>query len=220
VAAGQHYGQPGVISEDEVRTPAAYRHVREFYNTPGSLPIQHGSYQWVSLKDQPNIEQGEVLLYRGIGKATVFRCLRFRPQDLSSTNRAIWREYVRVQADMLSDSVLSFSTIHDGVNRTETKVLQNESWLTDTLAAKAGLDIRSPGFALNLWRVAQQSYSLDAVMGVRKFGPHYIVVKTSLSNIRITTFFAGESEVKIADPSRISELQGFGYEVEFIRPTE
>ena len=221
VAAIQHYGQPGVISEDEVRTPlAAYRHVRKLYNTPGSLLIQHGSYQWVSLGDQPNIEQGEVLLFRGIGKATVFRCLRFRPQDLSPANLAIWRKYVRVQADMLSDSVLSFNTIHDRVNRTETKGLLDESWLADTLAAKAGLDIRSPGFARDLWRVAQQSYSLDPVMGVRKFGPHYVVVKASLSNIRITTFFAGESEVKIADPSRISELQGFGCEVEFIRPTE
>jgi hypothetical protein len=45
-------------------------------------------------------------------------------------------------------------------------------------------------------------------------------VKTCLNNIRITTFFAGESEVKIVDPSRISEVQGFGCEVEFIPPTE
>jgi hypothetical protein len=48
------------------------------------------------------------------------------------------------------------------------------------------------GFASNLWRAAQQSYSLDLVMGVRKFGPHHMEVKTFLSNIQITTFFAGE----------------------------
>jgi hypothetical protein len=93
-----------------------------------------------------------------------------------------------------------------------------QSWLVDTLAAKAGLDIRSPGFARNLWRAAQQSYSLDPVMGVHRFGRHYVAVETSLSNIRITTLFAGESEVKIVDPSRISEVQGFGSEVEFISP--
>jgi hypothetical protein len=57
-------------------------------------------------------------------------------------------------------------------------------------------------------------------MGVRKFGPHHVVVKTFLSNIRITTFFAVESEVKIIDPSRISEVQGFGGEVEFNPATE
>ena len=48
------------------------------------------------------------------------------------------------------------------------------------------------GFASNLWRAAQQSYSLDLVMGVRKFGPHHMEVKTFLSNSQITTFFAGE----------------------------
>jgi hypothetical protein len=121
---------------------------------------------------------------------------------------------------MLSDSVPSFNTIHDRVRRCETGELRDETCLADELAAKAGLDIRSPGFASNLWRAAQQSYSLDPVMGVRKFGPHHVVVKTFLSNTRITTFFAGESEVKIIDPSRISEVQGFGCEVEFIPATE
>jgi hypothetical protein len=71
-AALQRYCQPGVISEDEVRTPmAAYRHDRQLYNTPGSVLIQHGSYQWISHDAQPNIEEGDVLLYRGIGQATV-----------------------------------------------------------------------------------------------------------------------------------------------------
>ena len=220
-AALQRYCQPGVISEDEVRTPmAAYRHDLELYNTPGSLLIQHGSYQWISLDAQPNIEEGVVLLYRGVGQTTRFRCLRFRPQDLSSSNRAIWRKYVGVQADMLSDSVLSFNTIHDRVRRCETGGLRDGTWLGDELAAKAGLAIRSPGFASDLWYAAQQSYSLDPVMGEQKFGPHHIVVKTCLNNVRITTFFAGESEVKMVDPSRILEVQGFGCEVEFIPPTE
>jgi len=31
----------------------------------------------------------------------------------------------------------------------------------------------------------------------------HVFTRTALSNIRITTFFAGESEVKIVDPSRI-----------------
>jgi hypothetical protein len=54
------------------------------------------------------------------------------------------------------------------------------------------------------------------VMGVRKFGPHHVVVKTPLSNIRLTTFFAGESEVRIIDPSRISLVDAVGCQVEFI----
>ena len=121
---------------------------------------------------------------------------------------------------MLSESVLSSNTIHDPVRRRETGRLRNGTWLGDELGMKAGLDIRSPGFASHLWHAAEQSYFLDPVIGERKFGPHQVVVKNFLSNIWITTLFAGESEVKIVDPSRIAEVQGFGCEVEFIPATE
>jgi len=215
----QQYYQPGLFSDVEVKAPlAAYRHVRKPCNTAGSLLIQHGCYQWISAEDQPHIDEGEVLLYRGIAESGIFRCLQFRPKDLAPVHHVIWRKYVGVQVDMLSDSVLSWNTIHDRVKRCETEGLRHATWLGDQLAIKAGLDIQSPGFARDLWRAAQQSYSLDPVMGVRKFGPNYVVVKTPLSNIRITTFFAGESEVKIVDPSRISSVQPVGCKVEFVSP--
>jgi hypothetical protein len=215
------YCEFGLLSPTEIRTPlAAYRYVRKPYNTAGFVLIQHGSYQWISEEDQPLIEAGEVVLYRGIGKAGVFRQLRFRPDDLSSTSREIWRKYLAVQAEMLSDSTLSFNTIHDRIRRCETVGLRDGTWLADQLIADAGLDIQAPGFAKELWDSAQQSFSLDPNIGQRKFGPHHVAVRTALSNIRITTFFAGESEVKIVDPSRIHEVEPFGCDVQFIAPTE
>jgi len=36
------------------------------------LFIQHGSYQWISLADQPHLDEGQVLLYRGIQKEGTF----------------------------------------------------------------------------------------------------------------------------------------------------
>ena len=112
-------------------------------------------------------------------------------------------------AHMLSDSVRSFNAIHDRVGRCETGELRNETCLADELAAKAGLEIRSPGFA-------SKSYSLDPVMGVRKFGPHHI----SYLSEQHSDHYLLESEVKIIDTSQISEVQGFGCEVEFIPATE
>jgi hypothetical protein len=44
-------------------------------------------------------------------------------------------------------------------------------------------------------------------MGKHKCGSHYVTVRTALSNIRITTFFAGKSEVEIIDLSSIQEVQ-------------
>ena len=215
----QQYCEPGLYSDSEVKAPlAAYRHNHKYYDTVGSLLIQHGSYQWISQEDQPHIEEGQVLLYRGIEQGAVFRCLQFEPSDLSAANREIWRRYLGVQAQMLSDSVLSFNTIHDRVKRSETEGLRHGTWLGDEMATQAGLDIESPGFARDLWQAAQQSYSLDPMIVVRKFGPHHVVLKTSLSNLRLTTFFAGESEVKIVDPSRVSLVEAVGCKVEAISP--
>jgi hypothetical protein len=111
-------------------------------------------------------------------------------------------------------------TIHDRLKRCETAGLRDGTWMGDELAAHAGLDIQSAGFAKDVWHAAQQSYSLEPAMGVVKFGPHHVVVKTPLSNIRITTFFAGEWAAKIVDPSRISEVQAVGCEVDFAPPIE
>jgi len=42
----QRYCQFGFFSDNELRTPmAAYHHVRSYRDIPGSLLIQHGSYQ-------------------------------------------------------------------------------------------------------------------------------------------------------------------------------
>ena len=143
----------GVFSDSEVKAPlAAYHHVRKYYDTAGSLLIQHGSYQWISREDQPHIEEGQVLLYRGIEQSAVFRCLQFEPDGLSAANREIWRRYLGVQAEMLSDSVLSFNTIHDRVKRSETEGLRHGTWLGDQMATQAGLDIESPGFAESFGR--------------------------------------------------------------------
>jgi|SRR5579862_130423 len=217
-AALQRYNQLGAFSDTEVKAPiAAYAQVKRLNNTAGSVLIQHGSYQWISDQDQPHIERGQALLYRGIASTEAFRCLQFRPEELSPVNRDIWRKYLGVQATMLSDSVVSFNTIHDRVNRSETGGLRHATWLGDEMASAAGLDIESTGFANQLWYEAQQSYSLDPTMGTRKFGPHYVVLITPLSNLRITTFFAGESEVKLIDPTRVSVLETVGCEVQSVQ---
>jgi len=220
-AAAPLYDKPGRVSKDELHTPlAAYHHIRKPIRIAGAVLMQHGSYQWVPAEDQPHLAEGEVLLYRGLGDAPVFRQLRFRSADLSAPNFEVWRRYIVLQADMLSDSVRSFNTIHDRIKRCETGGLLDGTWLADTLAQRAGLELEAPGFAQDLWASAQQSYSLDPEIGSGKFGPRYVRVRTPLNNLRIITFFAGESEVRIVDPSRILDVQTFGCEVQFIPPVE
>jgi hypothetical protein len=119
---------------------------------------------------------------------------------------------------MLSDSGLSFNTIHDRTKRCETSHLRDGTWLGDDLATQAGLDIHSPGFARKLWAATHQSYSLERWVAKDKFGPHYVVFKTPFSNIRITTFFAGEAEARVIDPRLLNLVKAVGCRVESVAP--
>lgn len=174
------------------------------------LFIQHGSYQWISLADQPHLNEGHVLLYRGVQKETAFRYPRFERALQRPENQKTWNRYVVLQWKMLSDSRLSFNTIHDRTKRCETGFLNDGTWLADRLAAEAGLDIESGDFPRALWAAATSAFSLERRIAELKFGPHFVVAKTPITNIRLTTFFAGEAEVRLVDPSRIQFLTTVG----------
>jgi hypothetical protein len=78
------------------------------------------------------------------------------------------------------------------------------------LATEAGLEIESDRFAHVLWEAATSAFSLERWVAERKFGPHFVVAMTPTANIRLTTFFAGEAEVRVVDPSRIRLLEAVG----------
>jgi hypothetical protein len=173
-----------VISPDELKVPiAVYDHSHWAHSRQGLLSIQHGSYQWVEHRGQPHIDTGQVLLYRGVEHSSVFRCLRFEAERLSPLDLEVWRKYLNLQAQMLSDSVLSFNTIHDRTKRCETGHLRDGAWLSDDLAIQAGLAIRSPGFANKLWAATHQSYSLEPGVAEHKVGPHYAVARKGLAYV-------------------------------------
>ncbi len=62
------------------------------------------------------------------------------------------------------------------------------------------MDIESDRFAHVLWKAATSAFSLERWVAERKFGPHFVVAKTPIANIRLTAFFAGEAEVRLVDP--------------------
>jgi hypothetical protein len=61
---------------------------------------------------------------------------------------------------------------------------------------------------------SHQSFSLVRHVAEFKFGPHYVACKTPLDNIRLTTFFAGENEVRVVSPHRLMLLEAHGCRVE------
>jgi hypothetical protein len=174
--------------------------------------IQHGSYQIVSVAEQPRLGAGEVALYRGVQNAPAFR--RFRMGLLNSTKQGIWKRYIAVQSHVLSDSVRSFNSIHDRARRAETCHLRDGSWLTDDIAMAHGLEITDGGLTQAHWTDAHQSFALERWVAQKKFGPNYVVCMTPLGNLRITTSFAGEREARLVDPREVEVIETHGCDVE------
>ncbi len=197
--------QLGSIRDLTVVAPLAVYRMMSRWRDDVYVFIQHGSYQVVSVADQPEIETGMVMLYRGIEKSPQFRC--FRPGILDDQKRDIWQRYMVVQAYVLTDSVRSFNSIHDRTKRCETTHIRDGSWITNEIARERGLDIKDSGFTEALWTACHQSFALERNVAKYKFGPNYVVCRAPVGNIRITTCFAGEHEARIVDPRNVDMLE-------------
>jgi hypothetical protein len=203
----------GTLDGRSIEAPiAVYRH-----KGPGGdrayVFIQHGSYQCVPIDEQPELEAGFVHLHRGIGDAKVFRFYRSLRTGADPRLARAWETYAQLQFDLLSRSDVSFNSIHDRTKRAETGHILDDSWMTDELAKARGLDIEHDPLTRRLWEATHQSFALRQWVSENKFGPHRVVYRTPLTNIRITTFFAGEHEVRVLDPSRVELLAAIGCDV-------
>lgn len=202
-------GEPDAVT---VTAPLATYRMMSPWRDEVFVFIQHGSYQIVRVAEQPRLESGEVLLYRGVQDAPRFR--RFHMGALDPTKRAIWERYVATQRHVLSDSVLSFNSIHDRAKRAETSSLRDGSWLTDEISQQHGLEINDGATAHALWTATHQGFALERWVAQNKFGPNFVFCKTPLGNIRITTSFAGEREARMVDPGKVEVIETHGCQVE------
>jgi len=91
----------GSIGAGTVTAPLAVYRMVSPWRDEVYVFIQHGSYQIVSVAQQPQLEFGDVLLYRGLQNSHVFR--RLGVGTLDAVKRTIWQRYVATQAHVLSD---------------------------------------------------------------------------------------------------------------------
>lgn len=202
------------VAPDHLETPIAVYLQRKPSHWLGIayLLIQHGSYLFVSRESQPEMEAGMVYLYRGIQKAETFHYPRFDLNALRETDRDVWRAYATMQSLLLSDSARSFVAMHERINRCETGGLNSSSGMSLEAATRARFNCYDGGFGHVLWRTHQQCFSLERFIAEGKFGPNFVILKTPLTNIRITTFFAGEAEAKVVDPTQVRFVKAVGCE--------
>lgn len=203
----------GSVTPLAVTAPiAVYQHQALYTEKPHYMLLQHGSYQTIPRDDQPELEHGMVYLYRGIQKTDIFEYLQFDLLGLSAENRQSWLAYLKTQGEIMLDSVVSFNAIHDRTVRTETTHINDRTRMSNDIACKNGLQIDDETFGADLWDTHHQCFSLERWVAERKFGPNYVICTTPITNIRITTFFAGEAEVKVIDPNRVRLVKTVGCE--------
>ena len=192
---------------------AAYHHVRKPYDTAGSLLIQHGSYQWISREDQPHIEAGEVLLYRGIGQAP-FSAACVRPDDLSPRISEIWRKYLRIAgryAVRLRPVVQHHSRSHQALRD---RGLRHGTWLGDDDGRRSRTRHRSAGFRQGALAGRPTVILPGSGDGTRKFGPHYVVVENPAHNSGSRRFSRGIRGEDHRSEPHLSRWPSFGCQTE------
>jgi len=181
---------------------AIYRYRPRFEQSDHYLLIQHGSYQLVKVKDQPFISEGLLTMYRGIRESREYKYLKIET-PLPAKKRALLDSYFAVQVKAFSDSALSFAIAHSRVIRCETDFLNLDFCIWDRVAESVGFEWKKAKFAEQLSNSHWQSFTLDQRIAAIKFGPNYVKCTTPVSNIRLTTFFAGEHEVMAIDPRKV-----------------
>ena len=115
---------------------------------------------------------------------------------------SILQRYFDVHYRAFSDSEVSFQIAHVWVRRAETHFIQwKMSWFD--IADEIGFDAEGGTLARWLTGTYRQSFTLLQQLAAWKFGPRYVRCTTPISNVRITSFFAGESEVNVIDPRKV-----------------
>ena len=164
------------------------------------LLIQHGSYLSFDAAEQLRLEDGTLVLFRGVGNKRKF-CWRDLAH-LSLDEEKILQRYFDAHQQTFLDSEVSFQVAHARVCRCETGFLRCDLSWTE-VAREVGFAQERRPLARWLRSAPLQSFTLLRRMAEWKFGPNYVRCTTPINNVRITSFFAGECEVTIIDPRRV-----------------
>jgi len=195
------YVSNGKAGPEGVTTPiAGYRHSGPF-TTERLILIQHGSYLVLDKESQPAIARGDAVLYRGIQQAERYVLHRLISADIR-------KRLMNIHARTLADSVTSFNAAHCNVSRSETEHLNDRTFVLRDLCLQSGLKPK-PAVTSLLY----SGYALEEWCAAMKFGPNYVKFRTPLTNVRITTFVCGETEVKVVDPNKLEVIEAVGCRV-------
>lgn len=172
---------------------AAYKTEHPFSKSipPFYILFQQGNYQILNHLNGKYIENGKLLVHRGISGNKQF----IVPQ-IDDKIRDAYKEYLAY-----SFSSPIFALFYDAVYRSETNHVSsniNGCKPLEMLRIKR-LNCMS---RMNYHRNLEQSFSVSEYIAGTKFGPNFVSFEVPLDNLRILADWAGENEVFILDTAR------------------
>lgn len=171
--------------------------------------LQHGSYQILEKQQQPFVEDGFFVCYRGVRNDEQFCVPGYQQELLNPAEKEAVRRYYLKTFLTMSDSVHSFLCVHAGVCLVRTDHLVNFRSLA--MDSDDFFDVGTQHiFEFFRWIFNNQCFSFRLNTASGKFGPNYFKIKTPIDNVWITSLFAGEAELKLINPNRVEILEANG----------
>ena len=123
------------------------------------------------------------------------------------------QKYWAAMEKSFSDSEIAFQVAHSFVQRYETSYLADQlNWYD--LTSEFGLEVHRETIGGSIARFHSDSFGLSEQLVRLKFGPNYVKFSTPATNIRLTSFFAGEHEVNVIDRRMLEVVEAYGCAIE------
>jgi hypothetical protein len=183
-----------------------------FTHANSIIAIQNGSYLKVAPTWQPKLMEGHLYLFRGIGEDKEYRQLRIELGKLTHDSLKVLESYYKSMYASFADSKLAFKVAHAATFRTETAFLRDDLSFFD-ICSEFNLHSESGEMGEALLKFHADCYSLCEGLCQQKFGPNYVKFMTPITNVRLTSFFAGEYEVRVIDPTLLEVIETVGCDV-------
>lgn len=162
--------------------------------------VQQNAYLVIQRASQPNIQNGYVTLYRGIGQETDYRDYRL-PNSPNDAQQTAIENFLDFQYNAFANPNVSTGMSAWGVNH-DLRIGSGSVFGTVWAWVEHMTAPERRAFE-DLFHLSNTSYSLLERVARDRFGPNFVRIDVPLDNIRLIPQDSGEFEVRIVDPTRV-----------------
>lgn len=195
--------------------------VYEFeYDFPGVYVLsQNGSFRVLEKDAHPEIAEGKIKIFRGIGNATTFGKTSLPGRTSKVPQNRLFRElYLDYVSAIFVNSASTFAFTNCNCKNKSAHISRRPLYpdFVQKIFSLYDLSVNNIFFDTFIgyaFRVFRTSYTVNEVIASKKFGPNYVAFETPINNVMLSSQFTGEGEVKVIDPNLLRAVRSSGCSV-------